>query len=122
MTSIKDRYQLSQTHLNSGCNNYTYTIWPSYKHITECLLFIGLIDTPEMFYVQIKPCPKGFTSQEHKRSCNCDPLLSNIITSCNLDDQTVFRSARSWISANTVNHLSCKPTVHLTTVSFNHHT
>ena len=101
--SIKDSYQLSQTHLNSGCNNYTYTIWPSHKHITECLLFIGLIDTPEMFYVQIKPCPKGFTLQEHKRSCNCDPLLNNIIRSCNLDDQTVFRPAKSWISADTVN-------------------
>ena len=101
--SITDSYQLFQTHLNSGCNNYTYTIWPSHRHITECLLFIGLIETPEMFYVQIKHCPKGFTLQEHKRSCNCDPVLSNIITSCNLDDQTVFRPAKSWISADTVN-------------------
>ena len=54
--SITESYQLSQTHSNHGCNNYSYTIWPSYKDITECKLFVGLIGMPEMFFVKIKQC------------------------------------------------------------------
>ena len=62
---------------------------------------------PEMFYVQIKPCPVGFTLQSSKKSCYCDPILSNstlFITSCNLDDETIERPANSWISAETKNN------------------
>ena len=61
--SILDSYQLSQTHTNNGCNRYNYTIWPNNEFITECKLFVGLSEMPEMFYVQIKPCPMGFTLQ-----------------------------------------------------------
>ena len=56
-----------------------------------------------MFYVHIKPCPLGFTLQEDKKSCYCDPLLSShkaiSIKSCNLNDETISRPANSWISA-----------------------
>ena len=104
--SIVDSYQLSQSHpISHGCNNYSYTIWPSSRYTTECKLFIGLSEMPEMFYVQIKPCPVGFTLQSDKKSCYCDPLLINSeilsITSCNLDDETILRPANSWISADT---------------------
>ena len=62
---------------------------------------------PEMFYVQIKPYPVGFTLQSDKESCHCDPLLLNNdilpITSCNLDDETILRPDNSWISADTNN-------------------
>ena len=61
--SVVDSHQLSQTHFNHGCNTYEYTIWPSREFITECTLFVGLGDMPEMFYIDIKPCPKGFTQQ-----------------------------------------------------------
>ena len=53
---ITESYQLSQTHFSDGCNNYSYTIWPSRKNVTECKLFVGLIKKPEMFFVEIKPC------------------------------------------------------------------
>ena len=105
--SILDSYQLSQTHPNSGCNRYSYTIWPNSKFITECKLFIGLSEMPEMFYVQIKPCPMGFTLQSDKKACYCDPLLRNhevSIISCNINDRTILRPANSWISAVTVNN------------------
>ena len=104
--SITDSYQLTQTHLSQGCNNYSYTIWPSHKDITECKLFVGLVEMPEMFFVQIKHCPRGFTLQPSKQSCDCDPALNNIyfsITSCNLDDETISRPANSWIFSDTLN-------------------
>ena len=65
--SITESYQLSQTHLSHGCNNYSYTLWPSHKHITECKLFVGLKGIPEMFFVEIKHCPKGFILQPSKK-------------------------------------------------------
>ena len=105
--SILDCYQLSQTHTNNDCNRYSYTIWPNSEFITECKLFIGLNEMPEMFYVQIKPCPMGFTLQNDKKACYCDPLLNNdkvSITSCDVNDGTILRPANSWISAVTVNN------------------
>ena len=105
--SIIESFQLSQTHLNHGCNNYSYTIWPSHKDITECKLFVGLKGMPEMFFVEIKHCPKGFTLQSNKKACDCDPALNNIyfsVTSCNLDQQTIVRPANSWISCDTFNN------------------
>ena len=105
--SIVDGYQLSQTHFNNGCNRYSYTIWPNNKFITECKLFIGLSEMPEMFYVEIKPCPKGFTQKSSIKACDCDPLLNNdklSITSCNINDGTILRPANSWIFAKTVNN------------------
>ena len=105
--SILDSYQLSQTISNNGCNRYNYTIWPNSEFITECKLFIGLSEEPEMFYVQIKSCPMGFTLQSRRKACYCDPLLNNdklSITSCDINDETILRPANSWISAVTVNN------------------
>ena len=106
--SIIDSYQLSQIHpTNGGCCDYNFTIWPNSEHITECKLFIGLSEMPEMFYVQLKACPVGFTLQSNKKSCYCDPLLNNgilSVASCNLDDKTILRPAYSWIIGDTSNN------------------
>ena len=105
--SILESYQLLQTYPTNGCNRYSCTIWPNKEFITECKLFIGLSEMPEMFYVKIKSCPMGFTLQNDKKACYCDPLLRNdevSITSCNINDGTVLRAANSWISAVTVNN------------------
>ena len=105
--SVVDSHQFSQTHFTHDCNTYEYTIWPSRESVTECTLFVGLRDMPEMFYIHIKPCPKGFTQQQNKKACSCDPLLDNnilSIKSCNLDDESIHRPANSWISAETVNY------------------
>ena len=61
---------------------------------------------PEMFYVEIKPCPMGFTLKGSIKACYCDPPLNNdklSITSCNVNDGTIQRPANSWIFAETVN-------------------
>ena len=67
---------VSQTYFNNTkyCNSYSYTLCPN----------TGLRDMPEMFYLQVKPCPKGFTLQKQRKACYCDPLLSIKIslTSC----------------------------------------
>ena len=101
--SVVDTFQLSQTHFNHECNNYSYTLWPNNESINVCELFIGLRNMPEMFYVEFKPCPLGFTHQENRKSCYCDPVLSKneviSIKSCNLNDETILRPAYSWISA-----------------------
>ena len=105
--SILDSHQLSQTRTSNGCNRYNYTIWPNNEFITECKLFIGLSEMPEMFYVQIKPCPMGFTLQNDNKACYCDSLLRNdevSITLCNINDRTILRPANSLISAVTVNN------------------
>ena len=89
--SIVDGFQLSQTHLNNDCNRYSYTIWPKNESVTECKLFVGLSEMPEMFYVQIKPCPMGFTLNTTKKACYCDRLLNNDILSvmsCNINNTT----------------------------------
>ena len=104
--SIVDGSQLSQTYFNNGCNRYSYAIWPNSESVTECKLFVGLSEMPEMFYVQIKPCPVGFTLNTNIKACYCDPLLNNDIlsvTSCNIKDTTILRPANSWIFAETVN-------------------
>ena len=103
---ITESYQLSQTHFSHGCNNYSYTIWPSHKDITQCKLFVGLMKMPELFFVEIKLCPRGFTLQPNIKTCDCDPALNNIyftVTSCDLDDQTIARPANSWISCDSSN-------------------
>ena len=99
--------QLSQTCLTSGCNVYSYTLWPNPITIKTCKLFIGLSnlpnDVPEIFYVTLDPCPKGFTPQVNKKMCDCDPVLENSvlsIESCNLDNGTILRPANSWISTD----------------------
>ena len=101
--SVVDTFQLSQTHFNHECNNYSYTLWPKNESINVCKLFIGLRNMPEMFYVEFKPCPLGFTYQENRKSCYCDPVLSKneviSVKSCNLNDETLLRPAYSWISA-----------------------
>ena len=102
---IVNTYQLSQTHFKHGCNKYSYTLWPANKTIQNCRLFLGLEKIPEMFFVKLKSCPKGFTLQESRKACYCDPLLNHSklkITVCNLDDETVLRPTNSWISASTM--------------------
>jgi len=101
---IVESSQLSQTHMNNSCNEYNYTIWPRWNNISLCKLFLGLLGRPEMFFVEIKPCPMGFTRQEDRLACYCDPALNILsITSCNLHDETINRPANSWISASAVN-------------------
>ena len=96
--------QIAQAHLINGCNQYNYTIW-SDKSV--CELYLGIDDKPEIFYVDLKACPVGFSLQDDRKACHCDPNLNSryiSISSCNLNDETVLRPANSWISTDTINN------------------
>lgn len=51
--------------------------------------------------------PIGIFLQESKKCYYCDPMLTALISisSCNLDEGTVLRSANSWISGDTKNNM-----------------
>ena len=53
-----------------------------------------------VFYVQLLPCPVGFTLQNGV--CNCDPLLPPDIDTCYIDLSAIRRPANTWITAHTV--------------------
>ena len=102
---IINAYEISQTHPSHECNKYNYTIWYN-GNSSECELYLGIEEVPEIFYVNLLPCPIGFSLQESKRACYCDQVLNNKviqITLCNLEDGTILRPANSWISGRVVN-------------------
>ena len=105
---IINAYEIFQTHLLNKCNEYNYTIWYD-GNASECELYLGTEELPEIFYVNLLPCPVGFSLQKNKRGCYCDQMLNLElikITSCNLEDGTVERPANSWISGQVFNNLN----------------
>ena len=54
----------------------------------------------DVFYVQLMPCPVGFTLQNGK--CDCDHLLPPNIETCYIDLSAIRRSANTWITAHTL--------------------
>ena len=91
--------EISQTYIKPTCNEYNYTIWSDKK---SCELYLDSTDNMEIFYIDIQPCPLGFSLQEDKEGCVCDSVLNSdtiSVTSCNLNDATILRPANSWIFA-----------------------
>ena len=97
-----------QTELVSTITNYSkmfnFTIIVTEAQQT-CEIFLTaspcLYSVYEAFYVEILPCPVGFTLQNGV--CDCDPYLSdsNIhIDTCYIDQSTITRPANTWITAH----------------------
>ena len=105
---IINAYEISQTGLSHQCNEYNYTVWYD-GNSSECELYLGIEEVPEIFYVRLLPCPLGFSLQKSRKGCYCDQAL-NIedikITSCNLEYGTVQRPANSWISGQVINRFN----------------
>ena len=97
---IIDVLEIVQIRESHGCNEYNYTIWSDQL---ECELYLGPGEYPEVFYVTLNSCPPGFTRQKRQKSCYCDPVLKSFTSSCNLQDQTVLRPPKSWISGRSSN-------------------
>ena len=53
----------------------------------------------EAFYVELLPCPVGFTLQNGV--CNCDPVFSTYTDKCYIDHSTIQHYANTWITVNT---------------------
>ena len=105
---IINAYEISQTRSRHECNEYNYTIWYD-GGSSECELYLGTEEVPEIFYVNILPCPLGFSLQKSRKSCSCDQILNFKlikIISCNLQDAAVERPPNSWIYGKVVNNLN----------------
>ena len=105
---IINAYEISQTYLSHECNEYNYTIWYD-GNSSECELYLGTEEVPEIFYVNVLPCPVGFSLQENIKGCYCDQVLNAKvikITSCSLEDGTIQRPANSWISGKVINNFN----------------
>jgi len=96
---VTDATEIS-TYTSNSCNEYKYTIWYDQN---ECELYLGPAEYTEVFYLTLNHCPLGFTLQETWKSCYCDPALKGFSTSCNLQDQTILRPPKSWISGGSFN-------------------
>ena len=98
-----------QTELFQAFTSYstTFNFTIVTKFIERCELFITLLPcmhtSYEVFYVEILPCPAGFTLQNGV--CNCDLYLVNSsihIDTCYIDQSLIKRPANTWITA--LNH------------------
>ena len=98
---LLNTYEIEQEHHSYHCDELNYTIW---SQQSECELYLTADEgVTETLYVKLKPCPAGFVLSRQKGICYCDPLLDPYVTSCNLNDETVLRSANSWLFAYMVN-------------------
>ena len=77
---------------------FNFTIISEYELCELFLTIQPFVQTA--FYVQLLPCPIGFTLQNGK--CECDPLLPPDIDTCYIDLSAIRRPANTWITAHTV--------------------
>ena len=78
--------------------NYSETF--NFKIVSDITLCkLPLIAPPFAFYVQLLPCPVGFTLQNGM--CDCDPFLPPDIDTCYIDLSAITRPANTWITAHT---------------------
>ena len=84
-------------------NTVNYTIASNTTSSGRCELFLTassfLNKVYDTFYVQLLPCPVGFTLQHG--ICDCDPILLNYIDKCYIDYSAIRRPANTWITAHT---------------------
>ena len=91
-----------QTEFINSIRNYSETF--NFTVISEsesCELFLSVQPFVRgAFYVQLLPCPVGFTLQNGK--CDCDPFLPPDIDTCYIDLSAIRRPANNWITAHTL--------------------
>ena len=87
--------------IGDNSNTVNYTIVSSILNNNRCELFLTaspfLNKIYDVFYVQLLPCPLGFTLQDG--ICDCDPILPEYIDKCYIDYSAVRRPPNTWISA-----------------------
>ena len=105
--NIKNSFQLFQKH----CTKIDYNVRYS-NNAKSCELFLHgaiLVQSAkvtftsnffDVFRIMILPCPVGFVYDELTQMCQCDPVLT-VVSVCNIGDQTILRSASSWIVGST---------------------
>ena len=91
-----------QTEFINNIRNYSKTF--NFTVIFEgelCELFLTIEPfVRNAFYVQLLPCPVGFTLQNGR--CDCDPFLPPDIDTCYIDLSAIRRPANTWITVHTL--------------------
>ena len=84
-----------------GNNSKTFNFTIITEDYETCELFLTSLQfIRTAFYVQLSPCPVGFTLQNGK--CDCDPFLPPDIDTCYIDLSAITRPANTWITAHTL--------------------
>ena len=57
------------------------------------------INIPRVVHMKVLPCPAGFQfSPDNSGVCDCNQLLANVTTSCNIVNETVTASGSPWMA------------------------
>ena len=87
--------------IGDNSNTVNYTIVSNILNSNRCELFLTaspfLNKIYDVFYVQLLPCPVGFTLQDG--ICDCDPVLSEYTDKCLIDYSAIQRPDNTWITA-----------------------
>ena len=99
---LLNAFEIEQEHQSEQCDEHNYTIW---SELPECELYLSTDEgITETLYVKLIACPAGFVLRRQKGACYCDTILYPLVTSCNLNDETILRPANSWVFAYSINH------------------
>ena len=90
-------------YIGNHSNTVNYTIVLGTSDNDRCALFLTaspfLNKIYDIFYVQLLPCPLGFTLQGGV--CHCDPILLRAnFDKCYIDRSAIRRPANTWITAH----------------------
>ena len=98
---IAHQFQLLNV-IGNHSNTVNYTIVTTTPDNDRCALFLTaspfLNEIYDTFYVQLLPCPIGFTLQDGV--CDCDPILPPNFDKCSIDHSVIRRPANTWITAH----------------------
>ena len=86
--------------IGNDSKNINFTIISESYQTCELFLTSPNLFFQTAYYVQLSPCPVGFTLQNGK--CDCDPFLPPDIDTCYIDLSAVTRPANTWITAHTL--------------------
>ena len=85
--------------IGNHSNTVDYTI---VSDSNRCELFLStspfLNKIYDTFYVELLPCPIGFTLQNG--ICDCDPILPEVFDKCYIDYTAIKHPANTWITAH----------------------
>ena len=95
---ITDSSQMIQIIKAQICTTVNYTIAFPTENWCELLLKGSRdgTDKVDIYYIKEKPCAAGFT--KINGICQCYQFLKQFGINCNINDQTIIRPAKSWIS------------------------
>ena len=90
-----------------NCTKVVYNIFSENQEQYKLILYSTKYKYPAVYYINLLNCPAGFSFNKNAKRCVCDSKLKSeklSIDNCNINDQTILRSADSWISATTHNN------------------